>query len=193
MTGKQRCGWHWLATRTLAEQLAAAETRLARAQARPGYVFRARVPQAEWPAGGRWCSGCQSMIPLFYVSGSQCKACRGRSQRASHVQRTYGLDPAEEHDLLAWQGGRCFICGRRQATRRLAVDHDHVTGAVRGLLCSDDEHGCNVLLRRLLADEAAAQRLVAYVQKTPIARMRDGEPPWRYTEAPQRDDGPPPF
>lgn len=41
--------------------------------------------------------------------------------------------------LLAAQGGGCAICGATPKTRRLHVDHDHRTGAVRGLLC----HRCN--------------------------------------------------
>jgi hypothetical protein len=47
---------------------------------------------------------------------------------------------AEDYDrLLAAQGGGCAICKAPPKTRRLHVDHDHKTGAVRGLLC----HRCN--------------------------------------------------
>ena len=37
--------------------------------------------------------------------------------------------------MLAEQGGVCAICGAPPKSRRLHVDHDHRTGAVRGLLC----------------------------------------------------------
>jgi hypothetical protein len=39
--------------------------------------------------------------------------------------------------LLAKQGGKCAIrgCDRTPKTRRFHVDHDHRTGAVRGLVC----------------------------------------------------------
>jgi hypothetical protein len=53
-------------------------------------------------------------------------------------------DPANgvyEFDL--WQGNRCAICGASPSARearRLAMDHDHTNGLVRGRLCT----GCNV-------------------------------------------------
>lgn len=47
---------------------------------------------------------------------------------------------AEAYDaMLEAQGGGCAICGNPPKSRRLHVDHDHKTGAVRGLLC----HRCN--------------------------------------------------
>jgi len=49
------------------------------------------------------------------------------------------LTEDEYIDLLAFQNGRCAICGRPPKNRRLNVDHDHRTGEVRGLLC----HRCN--------------------------------------------------
>lgn len=51
----------------------------------------------------------------------------------------YGLTVDELNDMIEKAGGRCNICKRE---RQLRVDHDHVTGKVRGLLC----HGCNTSL-----------------------------------------------
>lgn len=66
----------------------------------------------------------------------------------------------EEYDrLLAAQDGVCAICGNPPKTRRLHVDHDHKTGAVRGLLCWP----CN----RMLAKYVTIPRLwnaLAYLQ-----------------------------
>jgi hypothetical protein len=50
-----------------------------------------------------------------------------------------GITDADYAAMLARQYGGCAICGRPPKTRRLHVDHDHRTGAVRGLLC----HRCN--------------------------------------------------
>jgi len=57
--------------------------------------------------------------------------------------------------LLAEQGGVCAICGNPPKTRRLSIDHDHKTGAVRGLLCFQ----CN---RALPAAKKAEWFLRAY-------------------------------
>jgi hypothetical protein len=37
--------------------------------------------------------------------------------------------------MLKVQGGVCAVCKTAPTTRRLAVDHDHHTGFIRGLLC----------------------------------------------------------
>ena len=76
-----------------------------------------------------------------------------KSVRNARLKAKYGIT-ADRYDLiLDSQGGICSICKRPPKTRRLAVDHDHKTKRVRGLLC----HLCNqglgflrtaVLLRR---------------------------------------------
>lgn len=59
--------------------------------------------------------------------------------------RLYGLSPEQWDALMMAQGGVCAICGRTNPSgRALHVDHDHVTGRVRGLLCVR----CNVALGR---------------------------------------------
>lgn len=174
--GVHRCSWHWLLRQPIERQIRAAQWRLERAQARSGYEYRARVPKDRWPAGGRWCAGCQSFVPLEYARGSRCRACASQAAHASHVERTYEISREEYDALLEWQGGRCYVCGQLPRVRRLAVDHDHESGAVRGLLCANDEWGCNKSLARVLNDVEAARRLLAYVEMSPIERMRRGEP-----------------
>lgn len=60
-------------------------------------------------------------------------------------KRLYGVDGARYAEMLAVQDGGCAICHAppnpegKASTQTLCVDHDHETGAVRGLLC----HRCN--------------------------------------------------
>lgn len=167
------CYFCWLIRQPIELQVEHAQWRLAQCHGE----HRARVPKSEWPEGERWCSGCQSFVVTEYVRGSRCRACASQAAHASHVRRTYDISEAEYNQLLAWQSGRCFVCGQKPRSRRLAVDHHHGDGRVRGLLCSSDDHGCNVSLARVLNDASAARRLLDYVEKDPLQRMRDGEQP----------------
>lgn len=176
MAGKQRCMWHWLN-----DQPAHVQQDFARRR-REALVGeeRARVPKDEWPDGERWCAGCQGFVPLFYCSGSRCRAHSSAAAHGSRIQQQYGITPEEYDEIFAAQKGVCYICRRKPRTLRLAVDHDHVTGEVRGLLCANNENGCN---RGVVANlEAAtdngleaAKRAVLYLVYPPFRRMQDGQ------------------
>jgi hypothetical protein len=63
------------------------------------------------------------------------------------LRRRYGITLVQYQAMHAAQGGRCAICERKPRASQpdLAVDHDHLTGQVRGLLCSRCNHdllGC---------------------------------------------------
>jgi hypothetical protein len=57
--------------------------------------------------------------------------------RARHLKYTYGITEADYEAMLSRQGGACHICKTTDTGKwkYLHVDHDHVTGKVRGLLC----------------------------------------------------------
>jgi hypothetical protein len=79
--------------------------------------------------------------------------------------RLYGISPAEYDALLAKQGGACAIC-RKRSKGRLCVDHCHLTGTIRGLLC----RACNLVLGALKDDQASLVAALAYLGALP----RDG-------------------
>ena len=65
-----------------------------------------------------------------------------KRQRRNTLRRLYNLTPEQYHDMLDAQDGKCAICQAPPNGERLAVDHDHATGKVRGLLC----RRCNQVL-----------------------------------------------
>jgi hypothetical protein len=74
--------------------------------------------------------------------------------------RRYGISLAEYDALLARQGGVCAICRRRQSPRaKLCVDHCHLTGRMRGLLC----RRCNLALGHLGDDQRTLIAALAYL------------------------------
>jgi hypothetical protein len=76
-----------------------------------------------------------------YCRACNKKKCSGRylknkeRHRDDRLHHDFGISAEEYDQLLEKQGGGCAICGEKPRSRRLAVDHDHVTGRVRGLLC----------------------------------------------------------
>lgn len=105
-------------------------------------VKRTKKVMALAPEGTAWCAGCQTFRDNedFGSGATTCRACKSAKTHGAMVAKTYGLT-AEQYDmLLAAQGGRCAICRAKPKSKRLAVDHDHRTGAVRGLLCSRCNH-----------------------------------------------------
>lgn len=70
-----------------------------------------------------------------------------RRQRDAYYRRTYGLSADEADEILAAQNGRCAICCRPAPDRlgSMHLDHDHRTGAIRGFLCVDCNHGLGKL------------------------------------------------
>ena len=110
------------------------------------------------------CRRCQEIFPLahFYKTGnwrsSYCRACsvliakarREKSPEGRRVEvlryktKRMGTTPEWFNETLTKQNGVCAICKTAEthpvkrgskAVRSLAIDHDHITGKVRGLLC----------------------------------------------------------
>lgn len=82
-------------------------------------------------------------MPRLTAEGKARKAVEDARKAKAHeryVVRAYGLSAGEYAARLDAQQGRCAICGNRPRNRRLAVDHNHETGEVRGLLCYQCNH-----------------------------------------------------
>lgn len=131
-------------------------------------------------AGRIWCNGCEVYIaPRFFgkYSGekppARCKKCRSRDSHHQRIKAVYDITPEAYQMLLDHQNGVCAICLRPSKVRRLAVDHDHVTGKVRGLCC----RSCNYeLLGKIARDDTAIlKRAIAYLESSPLERLQRGE------------------
>lgn len=104
---------------------------------------------------------------------SQCKPCVNEAKRttdkdrerdrAAKLRREYGLSAEEYEEMLEEQDGECAICHNFCSSgRRLAVDHCHSTGKVRGLLCGN----CNTGLGKFEDSIERLQRAIEYLQQS---------------------------
>lgn len=87
--------------------------------------------------------------------------------RRSRLKRLFNITPEEYDAVLEFQEGVCFICGRPPGKTRLAVDHDHKTGLVRGLVCWQ----CNAALAKLGDSAARAYAAYIYLLRPPFTRV----------------------
>ena len=89
---------------------------------------------------------------------SICRVCNCAQQR----DQTYRLKTGEYGAMLLEQGGVCKLCSKtpEQNKEALAVDHDHKTGRIRGLLC----RSCNYGLGRFCDDTNILTRAILYLR-----------------------------
>ena len=68
-------------------------------------------------------------------------------KRESELKRNFGIGLHEYDLMFTEQKGKCACCGSHQneLTKNLAVDHDHDTGLIRGLLCGKCNTGIGIL------------------------------------------------
>ncbi len=93
-----------------------------------------------------------------------------RRQREWNLQHRYGLTLETYDRLLDLQGGVCAICkGSPKEGENLPVDHDHDTGAVRGLLC----HPCNRAVGVFQDDLATLRSAATYLLRHDSGRSWD--------------------
>ena len=80
------------------------------------------------------------------------------------LQRSFGISYQEYLTMLEAQGGCCAICGTNDTGKRkaFAVDHNHDTGRIRGLLCSN----CNTGIGNLRDNVELLERAIDYLRNT---------------------------
>lgn len=93
--------------------------------------------------------------------------------------KRFGLTPEDFQDVLDEQGGGCAICGRSARVTRMAVDHNHRTGEVRGILCTR----CNTALGMFDDDPETLLEAAAYLNRlsSGVTSMMSSAPqswPW---------------
>jgi hypothetical protein len=133
----------------------------------------------------RTCASCRQPKPLTAFSPqpnargaklhAYCKPCNtarvmrvqgtpaGRlARRDRELRRKFGVTLEQFNAMAEAQGGRCAVCRDLPGGRRasLFVDHDHATGAVRGLLCNR----CNTGIGHLQDCADLLERAAGYLR-----------------------------
>lgn len=79
----------------------------------------------------------------------------------NYLKKKYGLSPDEYESLRSLRNGRCDICQREpKSISELHLDHDHVTGRIRGFICTN----CNRGLGYFQDDQPRLIQAIAYLR-----------------------------
>jgi hypothetical protein len=114
-----------------------------------------------------WCKQCTHN---YYIENQKLLIKYGKNYRKEHIdydwrerqlKNLYGIAIEEYNLLFQKQNGKCAICNNTQLDRRLAVDHDHKTGKIRGLLCQK----CNTALGRFEDNSELLKRAIQYLEE----------------------------
>jgi hypothetical protein len=123
------------------------------------------------------CGDCRQLLPLTAFRKDKnrrlglkriCRECASfedAKRRGGGIRCTVGAVSS----ILAQQDGKCAICDlvlrERTGDRRACIDHDHGTGEIRGILCSN----CNRALGLFKDNERTIGRALAYLQRHSVA------------------------
>jgi hypothetical protein len=82
--------------------------------------------------------------------------------RDVQLNRTFGITLEEYNELLNKQNGVCSICGDPPTIdqKKFSIDHDHITGKIRGILC----RGCNVGIGHFKDDPELLRKAINYIK-----------------------------
>jgi hypothetical protein len=108
-----------------------------------------------------WCKSCHK----GYRQGDGREKARLRSRKYL-LKTAYGMSVADWDKLFSSQGKHCAICKESEPrSGRWCVDHDHVLGTIRGILCVP----CNTLLGCANDSEATLKAAAWYLERQKIA------------------------
>ena len=121
-----------------------------------------------------WCKECKRCESLKWgKEHKERKNIRARQRRAENpmLDKTrplerMGLSLKDYEKFFHTQGGKCAICGKSETMtrhgklKRLAVDHNHKTGDIRGLLCSR----CNLAIGMFEEDISILENAIEYLR-----------------------------
>lgn len=93
----------------------------------------------------RWCKDCKrSKQRSYYKNSPDQRQKHAERSRKSYLLKYYGITP-EEYDRIASEATKCAICSEGISSSNMHLDHNHATGAIRGVLCGSCNMGIGLL------------------------------------------------
>ena len=126
---------------------------------------------------GKKCKTCKIIKPIKLFTRtkngwpSYCRDCASETIRTRNLIRDFNITKAQYNQMLAEQNHKCAICSIDESNnavshisrkpRKMALDHCHKTGKIRGILCSK----CNIGLGYFSDDPIILTKAIEYLNK----------------------------
>lgn len=132
-------------------------------------------PTGQFPRNRSVCQTCRTSQAKAWKDANPDKvaACRARNaaknaerERLRRAHRK-GIDPVLVDEYRMGHDGLCEICHQEPGVRGLNIDHDHASGAFRGLLCTT----CNTGLGCFRDSPDLLAAAAAYLVRPPIVAL----------------------
>lgn len=93
---------------------------------------------------------------------------RKNKNSLQYLCKKYGITQDDYNRMFVEQGGCCKVCGVHQVSlrNRLSIDHDHITGKVRGLLCIK----CNSAIGYVKENISILESMIKYLNQDQIIK-----------------------
>ena len=133
-----------------------------KAEAAAKRKWRAKDPERHYATYRDWYhnGGGKEIVAAYKV-----KYYNPTRAKAKDLRRAYQITLEEYEAMLERQDGLCAICrgdnAQTKYKRMLFVDHDHVTGKVRGLLC----HRCNTGIGYMRDNISVLEAAISYLKE----------------------------
>jgi len=111
---------------------------------------------------------CATRFKLYRNKHKERLDAYHRAYMQVYKLKEYDISKTQYETLLLKQDNRCAICNKTETVkqskngpvRHLAIDHDHISGKVRGLLC----YVCNTTLGRINEDTSILENMIQYLR-----------------------------
>jgi len=133
--------------------------------------FKGRINKNGSQAYGAKCKECIRVYQLELYHKLPIEEKHARKQKSINslpkdyskryrLNRQYNLSLEKYDEMYKNQNGKCYICDRGIIGKQVKVDHNHLTGQVRKLLC----HNCNTSLGLLNEDVEIFKKCIEYLK-----------------------------
>ena len=123
-----------------------------------GSVLRTICKKCMYKYQIRWVKKNREKVDVYHQNYKNKHSDRLKSK---DLKRRLGITLDDKNRMIEKQNSRCYVCDKKLEFSQCCVDHDHNTGKIRKILCTN----CNKGLGIFKDDVKLLEKLVLYLKE----------------------------